>query len=84
MDKLVDQYCVGVSIDYNVESFECAVEELLNSPTRLSEIAQQGRRVFSSEFGWSAMEGRLFAIYDHLLERGETSLTSMGDVNVRR
>ena len=84
VDKLVDQHHVGVSIDYNAESFECAGEELLSDSTRLRDIAQRGRRVFSSEFDWPTMEGRLFAVYDQLLDCGESNLTRTGGTNLRK
>lgn len=68
VDDLLEEYGVGIAIDYSVESFEQGAEKMLAQDQLLRDMGARGKRVFATEFAWSIMEERLFDIYERVLQ----------------
>ncbi|WP_104130441.1 glycosyltransferase family 4 protein [Cryobacterium sp. N21] len=68
VDRLVESFAVGIVVDYDANSFEQAVDDLLRDPVGAKAMGDHGRVVFRDEFDWPRMESRLHSLYATLIE----------------
>jgi glycosyltransferase involved in cell wall biosynthesis len=73
VDALVDEYGVGIVVEYTAESFERGLETLLGEPKLLLEMGERGQQAFASHFSWSIMEERLYGVYRQVLDDSKPS-----------
>lgn len=66
IDRIVEQYDLGIVIDYNASQFFAAIQELISDPERCEAIGKRSRSLYEQEYSWKIMEGRLIAAYDEL------------------
>ncbi len=66
IDAIVDREKIGISIDYNVESFFEAAQYLANSPTICCNMGNNARKLYKSEYNWRIMKKRLIDAYDSI------------------
>ncbi|WP_104199813.1 glycosyltransferase family 4 protein [Cryobacterium sp. Y29] len=67
VDKLVEGFGVGLVVDYNIDSFEEAVDALLSDEVAAQSMGDVGKDVFAKQFDWAKMESRLLALYATLI-----------------
>lgn len=66
IDKLVEKYNLGLTIQYDAEEFYKALDTLLKDPKRRKEMGQNGKRLYEEQYKWEIMEKRLLQAYSEL------------------
>ena len=64
IDKLVNEYNVGIVIDYDVQQFYRALEILLSDRQNRIEMGTRARKMYIEKYHWNIMKKRLLNIYD--------------------
>ena len=66
MSSIVDEYDLGETIGYNVESLEKAIDRLINRKWEWPEIGKRERELYKSKYSWTEMERRIHKLYDEV------------------
>lgn len=66
MDHIVNQNKIGEVIDYKLESFENAINNLLKKRDEWDLISFRARKLYNKEYSWEVMEKRLIKLYGEL------------------
>ena len=67
MSKVIEENPIGVLIDYNMQSFHNALEELKDKRLHWPEMASKMKELYKS-YSWDKMEERLLQLYASLTE----------------
>jgi glycosyltransferase involved in cell wall biosynthesis len=65
IDKLVDEYGIGISIDYKEEEFENILIHLLNNPDLVFSMGKKARELYQ-QYSWKTMKRKLAEAYNDL------------------
>lgn len=63
MDQVISQNSIGEIIEYNLESLELGIQNLINRKTDWLEISSKMKEIYSQEYNWGEMEKRLTELY---------------------
>lgn len=63
IDKVVEQYGLGIVINYNAEEFYRAVRNLMSNKEKCYDMAKKANKLFNEKFKWEIMEQRLLSIF---------------------
>lgn len=66
MSSVVDEYDLGATIDYNVDSLEQAINRLIDRKTEWPEIGKREQELYESSYSWAEMEKRIQTLYDDI------------------
>lgn len=66
VDKMVDEFHFGYTIDYNADEFFDALNYILLHPDEAEKMGLNGRNAYNEYFSWDIMELRLKEIYKNL------------------
>lgn len=66
IDRIVQEKCLGIVIDYSANAFYRALRELLNSPEEMSAMGRRGRQLYETKYKWSIMKQSLLKEYNNL------------------
>ena len=66
MDDIVDRYRLGVTIDFNIQSFCDGVDRLIGMRDEWAEMGERGKALFREQYSWEIMGERLAALYREL------------------
>lgn len=69
IDRIVEEYKIGVVIDYDASQFYEALKYLLENETLRHEMGKRARELYEEKYRWSLMEENLIATYNGLVER---------------
>lgn len=66
-EKMVEKYRFGICVDpENIEEFANALRDLLDNPSKMAELGQNGRRAIKERFNWELEQKKLLDLYDRL------------------
>ena len=66
IDKIVEQYNIGIVIDYNVQAFYNAIRELKGNAALRIQMGRNARALYEEKYRWSVMKERLIKAYEKL------------------
>lgn len=66
IDKIVDKYQIGLTINYDVNEFYSALRYLKNHPDESKEMGIKARKLYENEYNWRKMQDRLLCAYKTL------------------
>ncbi len=65
-----DEDRCGIIVDYNdANQIKDAIISLTDNPDLRKKLGSNGRKMFLEKYNWQKMEGKLYNIYEHLLDR---------------
>lgn len=68
MDDVVEQYNIGEIIEYNLESLENGIENLIKRKSDWPEISRNMKELYEVKYSWKKMEKRLINLYGEFSE----------------
>lgn len=68
IDRIVEQYNIGIVINYDATAFYNAIRILINSPEKCKEMGTNGRELYDQEYRWEYMRERLIEAYKTIIE----------------
>ncbi|WP_138205979.1 glycosyltransferase family 4 protein [Haloimpatiens lingqiaonensis] len=63
MDEVVSQNSIGEVIDYNSESLEAGINNLISRKSSWKDICQNMKQLYKGNYSWDEMEKRLISLY---------------------
>jgi len=64
LDKIVEEYEIGIAVDYSFEGLKAGLESLVEGyKTYKNAMVTKGRRLYDTCYSWQVMEERLNSIY---------------------
>lgn len=63
MDEIVSENNIGEVIDFNSESLEVGIQNLINRKVEWQEISSKMKQMYEKEYNWDEMEKRLLNLY---------------------
>ena len=63
MSSVVDEYDLGATIEYNVDSLEQAINRLIDRKAEWPEISKREQDLYKSRYSWTEMENRIHKLY---------------------
>ena len=66
IDKIVEEYNIGIVIDYNAPAFYNAIRELKDQPALRESMGRNARDLYDEKYRWSIMKERLIQAYARL------------------
>ena len=66
VDKLVKLYNIGISVEYNRESFLKSTDYLLMDKTKIEIMKNNSRKLYKKKYSWEIMSKRLEDLYGSL------------------
>ena len=66
MSLVVEEYDLGETINYNVDSLEIAINKLIARKDEWPEIGKRGQALYKSTYSWKEMEHRIHRLYDEI------------------
>ncbi len=68
VDKVIEKNKLGKVIDYDVQDFEQALEELSNSKEQWQDISKKAKNIYRELYNWNLMKKRLQKMYIDVIE----------------
>lgn len=68
IDRIVEQYDLGIVIEYDAEQFFAAVRALISDPERCAGMGHRARQLYEQEYRWNIMSERMLVMYRQLLK----------------
>ena len=66
MSTILEEYNLGETIDYNIESLEKAIDRLIERKSEWPEIGKREQELYESRYSWAKMEKRIHKLYDEV------------------
>lgn len=66
IDKIVEEYNIGIVIDYNAKAFYDAIRELKRNQPLREKMGLNARTLYEKKYRWSIMKERLISAYANL------------------
>lgn len=66
VDELVESYNIGISVEYNRESFISLASELLNDNAKMKIMKENLENLYKNKYSWGIMSKRLEELYENL------------------
>ncbi len=66
IDKTIEQYNIGITIDYDVKEFYSALRFLKENSPLCASMGARARLLYEQKFNWKLMENRLLCAYEDL------------------
>ena len=66
MSSVVDEYDLGATIKYSVDSLEQAINRLIDRKAEWPEISKREQDLYKSSYSWTEMENRIHKLYDDI------------------
>lgn len=66
MSSVVDEYDLGATIEYNVDSFQQAMDRLIDRKAEWAEIGRREQELYKTTYSWAEMEKRIHKLYDEI------------------
>ena len=66
MSSVVEENDLGETIEYNVESFEKAIDRLIDRKSEWPAIGKREQELYKSKYSWTEMEKRIHKLYDEV------------------
>lgn len=72
MDRIVGKWECGLIVEYGREGqLEAALKKLDEDPELRRKLGENGRRAYEEQFAWEKMRGRLYEVYQAVIEDKE-------------
>lgn len=65
-DEIIEKENIGELIDYNSESLNLAISNLISKKEKWQEMRENAKRLYDSQFSWNIMKERLMDMYANL------------------
>ena len=66
MSSVINEYDLGATIDYNVDSLEQAINQLVERRVEWPEIRKREQNLYKLRYSWAEMEKRIHKLYDDI------------------
>lgn len=66
MSTIVEQYDLGETIEYTIESLEKAVNRLIDRKDKWKEIGEREQNLYRTSYSWDEMKKRIHKLYDSI------------------
>lgn len=67
IDKIVEEYDIGIVIDYDVKQFYDAIRYFKSNLDKCEEMGKRARQLYEEKYNWSIMSSILLKAYEEIL-----------------